>query len=150
MPPTIDTTAMRKVTPIITPSRVKKLLSFCTQICCSARRMASKKGMTESYSLTRRRAGRPDGRPWSGRDAELLDEGRAALVGRNEAVAKHDDATRVLGDVRFVRHHDHRLPLVGEALEHPHDLLGGRGVEVAGGLVGEEDGRVVDERAGDG
>jgi hypothetical protein len=41
----METTAMRKVTPIITPSRVKKLLSFCTQICWRARRTASKKGM---------------------------------------------------------------------------------------------------------
>jgi hypothetical protein len=45
MPPTIDTTAIRKVTPIITPRRVKKLLSFCTQICWRARRTASRKGI---------------------------------------------------------------------------------------------------------
>jgi len=32
IPWTIETTAMRKVTPIITPRSVKKLLSFCTRI----------------------------------------------------------------------------------------------------------------------
>jgi hypothetical protein len=34
---------MRKVTPIVTPSNVKKLFSFCTLIVWSARRMASKR-----------------------------------------------------------------------------------------------------------
>src|SRR5215218_8539157 len=45
IPVTIETTAMRNMTPIITPSRVKKLFSFCTRICWSASRMASWKGM---------------------------------------------------------------------------------------------------------
>src|SRR4249920_616646 len=99
MPPTIETTAMRNVTPIMTPSRVKKLLSFCTQICFRARRIASRKGM--------------DRRPGSDGDPELLDERRPALVARHEAVAEHDDAPRVLGDVRLVRHHDDGLALVG-------------------------------------
>ena len=42
------------------------------------------------------------------------------------------------------------LPPVDEALEQAEDRLGGLGVEVAGGLVGGEDRRVVGERAGDG
>src|SRR5690242_1806368 len=45
MPVTMDTTAMRNITPIITPSRVKKLLSFWTRICWRASLTASKKGM---------------------------------------------------------------------------------------------------------
>ena len=36
MPPTIETTAMRNVTPIVTPITVKKLLSFCTRIVSQA------------------------------------------------------------------------------------------------------------------
>ena len=43
MPLTIETTAMRNVTPIVTPSTVKKLLSFCTRMVSKAMRTASKK-----------------------------------------------------------------------------------------------------------
>ena len=45
MPLTTDTTAMRNMTPMVTPSRVKKLLSFCTRICARARRTASISGI---------------------------------------------------------------------------------------------------------
>jgi hypothetical protein len=45
IPVTMDTTAIRNMTPIITPSRVKKLLSFCTRICWSASLTASWKGI---------------------------------------------------------------------------------------------------------
>ena len=41
MPWTIDTTAMRKVTPISTPISEKKLLSFCARMVRSAIRTAS-------------------------------------------------------------------------------------------------------------
>ncbi len=44
IPSTIETTAMRNITPIMTPSSVKKLFSFWTRIVSSARRMASRKG----------------------------------------------------------------------------------------------------------
>jgi hypothetical protein len=40
----METTAMRKVTPIVTPSSVKKLFSFCTRIWPRARRTASRRG----------------------------------------------------------------------------------------------------------
>ena len=43
IPLTIDTTVMRNITPMQTPSIVKKLLSFCTRMVARARRMASKK-----------------------------------------------------------------------------------------------------------
>ena len=41
MPCTIDTTAIRKVTPISTPMSEKKLLSFCARIVRSAMPTAS-------------------------------------------------------------------------------------------------------------
>jgi len=44
IPSTIDTTAIRNITPIVTPSSVKKLLSFCTRIVARARRMDSRSG----------------------------------------------------------------------------------------------------------
>src|SRR5258705_10587901 len=119
MPPTIDTTAMRKVTPIITPSRVKKLLSFCTQICWRARRIASKKGIGKcvvgrSDSRTVGQCDRQTGRlvrlsDLSDGQTELLDERRPPIIARNQAVAQDDDAAGVLGDGRLVGHHDHRL-----------------------------------------
>ena len=37
-----------------------------------------------------------------------------------------------------------------QPLEQVQDLLAGPGIEVAGGLVGQEQGRVVDQGAGDG
>ena len=40
IPATIDTTAIRKVTPIVTPMTVKKLLSFCTRMVSKASRTA--------------------------------------------------------------------------------------------------------------
>ncbi len=61
-----------------------------------------------------------------------------------------DDARGVLvGKVGVVRDHDDQAVL-GDLLEQVHDLHGGGGVKGAGGLVGKEDLRVVDEGAGDG
>ena len=49
-----------------------------------------------------------------------------------------------------MRHHDDRVALRVELLEERHDLLAGLGVEITGRLVGEDDGRIVDEGARDG
>jgi len=46
--------------------------------------------------------------------------------------------------------HDHGIARLMDALKDAHDLQGGAGVEVAGGLVGEDDGGVVDQGAGNG
>src|SRR5689334_5692741 len=73
----------------------------------------------------------------------------AAIVGRYETVAQNDDASSVGRDVLLVRHHDHRLTIVGEILEHLHDLLGRLRVEVTSRLVGEEDRWIVHQRACD-
>ena len=55
------------------------------------------------------------------------------------------------GHVRLVRHqHDRHAALAVEAPDGGHDLVRGLRVEIAGRLVGEQDGRVVDERACDG
>ena len=64
------------------------------------------------------------------------------------AVAERHDARAVLGDVGFVRdQHDGDAALDVQALEQAHHLDAGPRVEVAGGLVGEQDRRVVDQRA---
>ena len=58
---------------------------------------------------------------------------------------------RVLGDVGLVRdEHDGDAALAVQPLEDAHDLDAGARVEVAGRLVGEEQRRLVDERARDG
>src|SRR5690606_21447894 len=73
----------------------------------------------------------------------------ARPVGDDLAVAHPDDPAGVLGDVVLVRDHDDGLARLVEPLEHRHDLGAGDAVEVAGGLVGQDDIRVVDQRSGD-
>ncbi len=50
MPCTTDTTAIRNITPMNTPTMEKALFSFCDRMVCRARRMASKNGMEAGYS----------------------------------------------------------------------------------------------------
>ena len=73
----------------------------------------------------------------------------AGAVLDDQAVAHPDDPLGVLGDVVFVGDHDDGLAGVVEPAEHLHDLVAGRGVEVAGRLVGQDDVGVVDQRPGD-
>src|SRR5688572_1718627 len=69
----------------------------------------------------------------------------------NRAVVHVDGAIAASGNARNVRDDDVREPLLTvELLHEVHDVVGGGGVEVAGGLVGPDDGRVVHERARDG
>src|ERR1017187_2170328 len=65
------------------------------------------------------------------------------------AVADVNDAVGVQGDIVFVGDQDDGIALLVEAFEEAHDFVAGGGIEVAGGLVGQQNGRVVDERAGD-
>ena len=72
------------------------------------------------------------------------------LVAGDQPVANADDAPRVFGDVLLVRHHDDGVALPREFREERQDFRAGLGVEVAGRLVGQQDGRPVHQRAGDG
>ena len=126
MPPTIETTAIRNVTPIVTPITVKKLFSFCTRIVFERETTAWKNGSTRVWkergewrgegelrlsSLATRLYGRMKSKV-TARTAYMPETRRerlAAFVGRDQAVAKHDDAARVRRDVRLVRDHDDRL-----------------------------------------
>src|SRR5436190_24343515 len=45
IPSTIDTTAIRNITPMVTPRSVKKLFSFWARICARASRMLSRMGI---------------------------------------------------------------------------------------------------------
>src|SRR5579863_209683 len=139
MPSTTDTTAIRNITPIVTPSSVKKLFSFWTRICSSAIRSASKIG-------TRLSGCRPG-------IAAAITAARIAIripvVAGDETVAQHDDAPGVGRDLRLVGDHDDGLPLFRKLAEDPHDLLRRPRVEVSRGFVSQQDRRPVDKRARD-
>ena len=69
----------------------------------------------------------------------------------NASVAKMNRALRHLGDGGFMRdHHQDHVALGLNTCQQGHDLVGVFTVEVAGGLVRQQDFRVVGKAAGDG
>ena len=67
------------------------------------------------------------------------------------AVAHVEDAIGNLGGLGVVgNHEDGLVELAAGLAEHLEDGVGVFGVEVAGGLVGKDDGGASDESAGDG
>src|SRR6266567_1595764 len=76
--------------------------------------------------------------------------GLSAGIAFDLAVAQPDGAARVVGHVGVVGDQDEGFALRVECVEELHDLGPGRGVEVAGGFVREDNERVIDQRAGDG
>src|SRR3954464_5734071 len=104
---------------------------------------------SESTKLTRM-----DSLSWSsaggeraGLAAHAVDAAR--LVAGDLAAVQFDDApAHGVDDVVVVRRHDHRGAGAVDPLQQQHDALAGLRVEVAGGLVGEQDQRPVHERAG--
>src|SRR4051812_44713879 len=136
---------MRNITLIVTPSRVKKLLSFCTRIWARARRTASKRGMVGLTNRDRRRGSGPClsyGGTSVGLQPVLGAEFSLRFVRRDLSVAEHDDPAGMGRDVRLVRHHDDGLALRRKLLEDVHDFDRRRRVEVTRRFVGEEDGRL--------
>src|SRR5271165_1654964 len=79
----------------------------------------------------------------------LLRSGRL-LIAEDLPVADVDDAVGILGDVVFVSDEDDVVALLVESVEQRHDLYPGLRIEVAGGLVSENNRRTIDERARDG
>ena len=73
--------------------------------------------------------------------------GVEAVIG-DDTVANVDDAMGEFGDVVLVGDEDDGVALRMEFVEEAHDLVAGLRIEVSGRLVGEEDGRLVDEGAG--
>src|ERR1035438_1234193 len=72
------------------------------------------------------------------------------LVGVDLAVADMDDAMGIFGDVRLVGDQDNGVAVGVQSVKEGHDLQAGLGVQVAGGLVGEDDGGAVDQGTCDG
>jgi len=71
-------------------------------------------------------------------------------VALDQAVAQAHDTARVARNVFLVGDDDDGVALLVKLLEERHDLLAGAGVEIAGRLVGEDDGGIVDEGTRDG
>ena len=59
-------------------------------------------------------------------------------------------ALRITGTIRAVGYHDDGHPLLVESVEQLHDFPAGFGVEVAGGFIGQQNRRLVNDGAGDG
>ncbi|MES4906617.1 MULTISPECIES: hypothetical protein [unclassified Streptomyces] len=77
----------------------------------------------------------------------------SAVQGRvvgQRAVPQGDDAVGGGGDAFVVGDHDQGLAGGAQLVEEPEDVVGRGAVEVSGGLVGEDDQRLVDQGAGDG
>ena len=74
----------------------------------------------------------------------------ADAVGGDHPVADGNDAVGVLGDVRLVGDENDGVALSVEVVKQTHDFVAGAGVEVAGGLVGEDDAGMIDEGARNG
>src|SRR5207247_1376596 len=66
------------------------------------------------------------------------------------AVAQTNGAVRVPRDTFVVRHQDDRFALFVQVVEDFQDFNARRGVEITGRLVGEDDQRIVHQRARDG
>src|SRR5262245_55679849 len=72
------------------------------------------------------------------------------LVGHHAAVAEPNETGAVLRNVHFMRDQEHGNPsLLVQALKDAHDLDARPCVEVAGGLVGQQDRGLIDERSSD-
>src|SRR5438105_9600404 len=73
-----------------------------------------------------------------------------ALVADHETVAQPDDPRRESGDVGLVCDQYDRVSLLVQLLEQAHDLHTRLGIQVAGGLVGEQDGGIRAQGSRDG
>src|SRR5512141_250018 len=75
--------------------------------------------------------------------------GRTASLADESPIPDPDDALEDRGHLFVVRHDDEGDPFAIELEEKIDDLGAGLGVEVAGGLVGQEKSRAADEGPGD-
>ncbi len=96
-------------------------------------------GMRVKDRQIRRRRGRCPGKA-----------GGLALVGEDAAIAHRHRASGISGDIGLVRHQDDGDALLAiELRQRLHDLVRGTRIEIAGGLVGKEQARRIDQRPRD-
>ena len=80
--------------------------------------------------------------PWNGDTVGVV-------IADHGAVGQEHHPVRVRGPARVVRHHDDGLAELGHRVAQERQQVGGSiGVQVAGGLIGEDEGRFVDQRPG--
>src|SRR5690606_30891681 len=138
MPSTTLTTVMRNMTPMMTPRTAKKLLSFCARIWFSARSTPSRTLIAAAPGST--------GRLGAGHGSCTA---RQHIIGDN-AVTQRDGPLGMFRDVVLVRdQHDGLAPRM-QLFEQRHDVRAGLAVEVSCRLVGEQQGRAVDQSARNG
>src|SRR6185437_13420451 len=70
-----------------------------------------------------------------------------ALVLFDFAVAQADDAMGMRGDVRLVRHQNDRVAAFVQSRKERHDFLASSGIEIPGGLVRQQERRMIHQRA---
>src|SRR2546423_9665619 len=71
-------------------------------------------------------------------------------VGNDLSIAHDHVAPGITGNVQFMSHHDERDALLVQLLEHPHYLNARLAVQIASGLISEEQGGLVDQCPSDG
>src|SRR3990170_2453691 len=135
--------AITDATPMITPSMVSAERTLLRRIARSATRRVSWMSIAP-----------PSGLGFDGRQRQQLRRRVASaldrLVAHDAPVADRDDAGGVAGDVVLVGDQQHGDAAVAvETLQDLHDLDAGAAVEIAGGLVGQDQLGVVDQRARD-
>ena len=72
----------------------------------------------------------------------------SAFVAGDHTVLDVDDAVGVLGDIGFMRYQHNGVAFAMQVFHQLHDFVSGLRIKVAGGLVGQNDRRIIDEGAG--
>src|SRR5690348_6767946 len=125
-----DTTAITDITPMMMPKVVSTLRSLWAK-------MAAKAARKLSIRLYTGRAG-------------LRRLGVVHRIAGDLAVLDADHPAAVVGDVLIVGHHHDGITRLVQFVEHGHHVAGGAGIQVAGGLVRQQDRGRAHQGAGDG
>src|SRR5688572_5199946 len=149
-PWTIETTAITAATPMMMPSVVRTERILLARMAEKATRKFSDRIKRSPLPCPPPLRGRGSRRPARRGTRSPCDCAGRGMVVRHLAVAELDLAPCVIGDVGLMGHQEDRVARLMQLVEQVHDLPGGVRVEVAGGLVGEQERRLVDQGAGDG
>jgi len=69
-------------------------------------------------------------------------------VAFNDAIAQADDAMGMFGNIFLMCNQDHGIAACMDLREDIHDFNGSFGIEVAGRLIGQDNGRIIHQGAG--
>ncbi len=150
-PVPMDISAITAPTPMLMPIMVRKARSLLATSVPRASLISLEQAHGMSFSPLHRLLRRHGVEFGSGSPGQATIWSRHRLVAGDLAVGDADDAVGVFGDAQVVRDEDDGdAALRVQPLEQAHDLRAGLRVEVARRLVGQDDGRLGDQRAGDG